>query len=247
MYLLNRSPDRGASFEVACVVTSDDTFDEEVRVERRGIPTLVHPIRRFFEKRGTSLYRDAGARREYDAETVKRIEPYFPDVLLLDGYLYLVTRPLLAAFPNRIINLHFSDLTLRQPGGGPRFPGIRSVRDAIAAGCPETRATVHLVNERPDDGAPIVRSWPFPVAPLVEDMLAEGASNTFGSYVYAHQQWMMQTASGPLMAAALRLIATGAVRLRDLAREPRADAGAWQLDEQGSLLALHTEPVFARA
>ncbi len=247
MYLLNRSPDRGISFEIACVVTSEDTFDEEVRVERRGIPTLVHPIRRFCEARGTSVYRDFDTRRAYDAETVKRIEPYFPDLLLLDGYRYLVTKPLLAAFPDRIINLHFSDLTLRDPNGGPRFPGIRAVRAALAAGCSETRATVHLVNDLPDDGAPIVRSWPFAVAPPVAELWTAVASTVFGSQVYTHERWMMQAASGPLMAAALRLISTGAVKLRDLAREPSTPVTAWQLDEQGSLLAPDCEPVFARA
>jgi phosphoribosylglycinamide formyltransferase-1 len=244
MYLLNRSPDRGVSFEIACVVTSEDTFDEEVRVERRGIPTLVHSIRRFAKTRGASLYHDLDARRLYDAETVKRVESYFPDLLLLDGYLYLVTKPLLDAFPNRILNLHFSDLRQRDANGGPRFPGIRAVRDALAAGCPETRATVHLVNDRPDDGPPIVVSWPFAVPPLAFDWYGRGASSIFASYVHAHQQWMMQTASGPLMAAALRLISNRAVKLDDLGG--RRQVSAWQLDDEGSLVAPDNEPVYAR-
>ena len=251
MYLLNRSPDRGASFEIACVVTSEDTFDEEVRVERRGIPTLVHSIRRFCEARGASVYHDLETRRAYDAETARLLEPYFADLLLLDGYLYLVTKPLLNAFRDRTLNLHFSDLTLRNDDGTPRFPGIRAVRDALAAGCAETRATVHLVNECPDDGAPVVVSWPFAVSPLVSDLQAIGASNIFGSYVHAHQQWMMQAAAGPLMAAALRLVSSGAVTLRDLAQARGAVTNPWKLDEQGSLLApsceLATMPVVAHA
>jgi phosphoribosylglycinamide formyltransferase 1 len=241
MYLLNRTPDRGASFEIACVVTSEDTFDEEVRVERRGIPTLVHSIRRFCEARGASVYHDLETRRAYDYATAKLLEPYFVDLILLDGYLYLVTKPLLNAFPNRIINLHFSDLTIRNDDGTPRFPGIRAVRDALSAGCAETRATAHLVNEFPDDGAPIVVSWPFAVSPFIGKLSTMGASNIFGSYVYAHQQWMMQAASGPLMAAALRLVSTGAVNLQDLARARRARVCPWQLDEQGSLLAPSSE------
>ena len=251
MYLLNRSPERGVSFEIVCVVTSEDTFDEEVRVERRGIPTLVHSIRRFCEARGASVYHDLETRRAYDAETARLLEPYFADLLLLDGYLYLVTKPLLNAFRDRILNLHFSDLTTREPDGRPRFPGVRAVRDALAAGCAETRATVHLVNEFPDDGAPIVVSWPFAVSPFVSDLQTIGASNIFGAYVHAHQQWMMQTASGPLMAAALRLVSCGAVALRDLAKAGRAATSPWTLDEQGSLLApvseLATMPAFAQA
>jgi folate-dependent phosphoribosylglycinamide formyltransferase PurN len=217
MYLLNQCPDRGVTYEIVCCVTSEFTFAEEVRAERRGIPTLVHPIEPFYEERGASLYRDMHVRAEYDAVTVKRLAPFFPDLLLLDGYLYLLTSPLLKTFSARVVNLHFSDLTLRRPNGGPRFPGLRAVRDAITAGMPETRATVHLVNQEPDSGPPIVRSWAYPVSPLVHDLRALGAADVIKAYVYAHQQWMMRTVAGPLVSAALRLIATGVVDLNGLA------------------------------
>jgi folate-dependent phosphoribosylglycinamide formyltransferase PurN len=228
MYLLNRCPDRGVTYEIVCCLTSEFAFAEEVRVERRGIPVLVHPIEPFYEQRGASLYRDMHVRAEYDAVTAKRLEPFFPDLLLLDGYLYLITTPLLKAFGPRIINLHYSDLTLRRRDGGPIFPGLRAVRDAIAAGVAETRATVHAVDERPDSGAPIVRSWAYPVSPMMDDLRSVGAPDVIKAYVYAHQQWMMRTVSGPLLSAALRLIATGAVDLNALAAgDP---ASAWLFD-----------------
>ncbi len=217
MYLLNQSPDRGIAYEIVCCLTSEVTFAEEVRVERRGIPVLIHSIDAFFDARGASIYRDLQLRAEYDATTAKRLEPYFPDLLVLDGYLYLITAPLVRAFGSRVVNLHFADLALRRVDGSPRFPGPRAVRDAIVAGVPETRATVHAVNDLPDDGAPIVRSWPFPVSPMIRDLRSLGAADVVNAYVYAHQQWMMRTVSGPLLNAALRLIATGAVDLNSLA------------------------------
>ena len=248
MYLLNRAPDRGYAFDIACVLTSSPTFEEEVRVERRGIPTIVHPIAEFYAQRRAPFPCDPEARRAYDAETRRRIEPFFPDVVLLDGYLYLVTAPLLTPYRNRVINLHFSDLTLRNADGSPRFPGKRAVRDAIAAGCRHTRATVHLVNERPDDGAPIVRSWPFPVPPILDDAGTLRAANVFKMCVAAHQRWMMQTASGPLMAAALRLIAAGAFNPDEAALEPStARTTAWLLDEGGALTAPEMDPMAAPA
>ena len=234
LYLLNRCPDRGATYEIVCCVTSERTFAEENRVERRGVPTLARPIREFYERRGASLTRDMDVRAEYDAETLESIEPFLPDVLVLDGYLYLVTAPLLRAFPNRIVNLHFSDLTLRRRDGAPIFPGIRAVRDALQAGCHETRTTVHLVNDVPDGGAPLVRSWPFPVSPLVEDLRTQHAPEVFEAYVYAHEQWMMRTASGPLIAAALRLLATSAVDARALSEAP-AIVTPWLLDRHNGL------------
>lgn len=216
MYLLNQCPDRGVTYEIVCCLTSEYTFAEEVRVERRGVPALVHPIEPFYDERGASLYRDMHVRAEYDAITVKRLEPFFPDLVVLDGYLYLITAPLLKAFGPRIVNLHFSDLTLRRSDGGPLFPGLRAVRDAIAAGMNETRATVHVVNQEPDAGPPIVRSWAYPVSPLVGDLRSLGAADVIKAYEYAHQQWMMRTVSGPLLSAALRLIATGAVDVNAL-------------------------------
>jgi len=232
LYLLNRAADRGVTFEIVCVVTSEPTFAEEVRVERRGIPTLSHPIDAF-----------DGARAEYDASTAKLLEPFMPDLVLLDGYLYLLTDPMLRAYESRIINLHFSDLTLRLPDGGPRFPGIRAVKRALAEGCVETRATVHLVNEQLDAGPPLVLSWPFPVSPLVDELRTLDASDAINAYTFAHQQWMMRTASGPLMAAALRLVSTGRLDLDRIALQHPAETSPWQLDRDGYLM----EPIPAVA
>ncbi len=232
LYLLNRSADRGVSFDVVCVVTSEATFAEEVRVERRGIPTLSHPIRGF-----------DGPRTAYDAETARLIEPFMPDLVLLDGYLLILTEPMLCAYPSRIINLHYSDLTLRLPDGAPRFPGIRAVQRAIVEGCRETRATVHLVDEGVDAGPPLVVSSPFPVSPLVEDLRTLDATDALRAYIYAHQQWMMRTVSGPLMAAALQLIASGRADLDRFGRQNPAAVSPWQLDAQGYLL----EPAYAAA
>ncbi len=152
-----------------------------------------------------------------------------------------MTAVLLRRFPNRILNLHFSDLTLRTIQGAPRFPGLRAVRDALAAGCRETRATVHLVNEVPDGGAPIVRSWPFPASPLVEELRTMGADDVFKAYGFAHQEWMMRTASGPLVSAALRLIAAGAIDLDTLASGGAHAETPWVLDRQGCLTAAALE------
>ena len=224
-YLLHRAADRGVAFDIVCVLTSEPTFAEEVGVERRGIPTLSHPIRAF-----------DGPRAEYDAETARRLEPFMPDVILLDGYLYLLTAPMLRAYRSRIVNLHYSDLTLRLPDGSPKFPGIRAVTRSLATGVAETRATVHLVDEGVDAGPPLVLSWPFPVSPLVEELRTLNATDAFKAYAFAHQQWMMRTVSGPLMAAALRLVATSRIDLDCVARQAPGFTDPWQLDRDGSLL-----------
>jgi phosphoribosylglycinamide formyltransferase 1 len=241
LYLLNQSPDRGVSYEIVGCVTDRASFEDDDRVAGRGVPTMAHPIRAFYADRGAPDCRDMTIRAEYDAETLALIEPWFPDVVVLDGYLHLVTAPILRRFRNRVLNLHLSDLTLRTAAGAPRFPGIRAVRDALAAGCAETRATVHLADSEPDDGPPIVRSWPFPISPLVEDLRTQATDAAFRAYAFAHEQWMMRTASGPLVAAALRLVASGAVDLDVLATAGSDTNTPWLLERHGFLLAPEVE------
>ena len=233
--LVERDPDRGRSYEIAAVVSSELSFDGQARLMARGVPTRAHSIREFYRRRDADVYRDFRTRAAFDRETVRILGRYSPDIMLLDGYLYVATRELLDAYPCRVINLHFSDLTLRHPDGRPRYPGIRAVRDALLDGQTTTRATVHLADREPDGGPPILQSWPFPVSPLAAEALATNAREMFKAYVFAHQEWMIRAASGPLLASALRLIADGTVDLRALAAADPAAVTPWTVDPHGHI------------
>ena len=67
------------------------------------------------------------------------------------------------------------------------------------------------------------------------------AGDVFKAYVYAHQQWMMRTAAGPLVSAALRLVSTGAVDLDALAGVEGWATTPWVLDRHGFLFAPEVE------
>ena len=233
LHLLERDPQYGRSYEVVAAVTSEIAFDRQELVDSLGVPTAAHPIQEFYRARGANVYRDFRTREAFDRETAALLAPYAPDLVLLDGYLYIATRGLLGAYPARMLNLHFSDLTLRDRKGSPRYPGIRAVRDAVVDGQASTKATVHLVNDEPDGGPPIVESWAFPVSVLAAEAQAWGARDILKAYVFAHQEWMMRAASGPLLAAALRLIADGAVSLPALAATNPAVVRPWTLDREG--------------
>jgi phosphoribosylglycinamide formyltransferase-1 len=75
-------------------------------------------------------------------------------LVCLAGFMRLIGRPLLDAFPNRILNIHPSLL--------PSFPGLDAQRQALAHGVRVTGATVHLVNAELDAG-PIVLQAAVPV------------------------------------------------------------------------------------
>jgi len=225
LHLLTRAPRRGVTWEIVCCLTSDDTFEEEVRVERRGIAVIHHPVRRFyFGRQRNARIGDLSLREEYDAATRDRLRPYNPDVVLLAGYLLLLTAPMLRAFPERIFNVHHADLLLRAPDGAPLYPGLRAVRDAILAGERETRATAHIVTPRVDAGTPLLRSWAFPVPEIAHWAMAAEAHDVVRSVIWAHQEWMLRASFGPLLARTLDLIV-----------EDDLQAGIRELDFDGTM------------
>jgi phosphoribosylglycinamide formyltransferase-1 len=108
--------------------------------------------------------------RKQDAAIVELLREHAVDVVVLAGWLSLVRPQLLAAFPNRVINIH--------PGPLPRFGGKgmygQHVHAAVlAAGVTHSGPTVHLVNERYDEG-PILAHVEVPVeAGDTPELLAE--------------------------------------------------------------------------
>jgi phosphoribosylglycinamide formyltransferase-1 len=77
-------------------------------------------------------------------------------LVVLAGYMHLLTPTFLARFPDAIVNVHPSLL--------PEFPGARAVEEQLAAGVHESGATVHLVDEGVDSG-PILAQERVPVLP----------------------------------------------------------------------------------
>jgi phosphoribosylglycinamide formyltransferase-1 len=93
-----------------------------------------------------------------DAETalLEMLESFSVNWVVLAGYMRVVKEPLLAAFPNRIVNIHPSLL--------PAFKGLRAWEQALAAGVSETGCTVHFVNADIDAGK-IIAQQRVPVLP----------------------------------------------------------------------------------
>jgi phosphoribosylglycinamide formyltransferase 1 len=188
-----RHPDCGPMYEVACVVTTDNAPGVD------NVPVIHHSPRAF------------DVRADFDALTVGILRELDVDVVVLLGYLYVLTAPMLEAFPGRILNVHDADLTLVGSDGRRRYRGLHSTRDAILAGERETRSTLHVVTAEVDEGPIVALSEPFPVAPLAQDALALGALDMIRAYAYAHREWMMRRAWGAMVVAELEKYACGAV------------------------------------
>jgi phosphoribosylglycinamide formyltransferase 1 len=178
--LLN-DPARGVDYEISCVITNNRDLRERDRIVDAGITCIARP----------QPPKDLIAREEYDAQTARYLKIFGVDLVVLCCYLRILTRPMLEAFPGRIINLHDSDLAITNSRGTPRYVGLHSTRDAIVAGERETRATVHWVTEEVDGGPVLLRSDPFPVR----------------TDSRMHRELVIARTWGPLMRDAIHLVA----------------------------------------
>ncbi|MGQ9476506.1 MAG: phosphoribosylglycinamide formyltransferase [Actinomycetota bacterium] len=95
-------------------------------------------------------------RVSYDRELIRILRENEVDLVVLAGYMRLVSPEFVEAFRNRIMNIH--------PALLPSFPGTSGVADALAYGVKVTGVTVHFVDEGLDTG-PIILQEAVPVLP----------------------------------------------------------------------------------
>ena len=89
-------------------------------------------------------------------DIIKIFEAYNVDIIVMAGWMRVMTKKFCDAFPGRIINLHPSLL--------PKYKGLHAIEQAIEAGEQTTGCTVHFVNEHLDSGA-IIRQQEVPILP----------------------------------------------------------------------------------
>ena len=94
------------------------------------------------------------SRETYDRELLDVLQRHDVELVLLAGYMKIVTRVLVEAFANRMMNIHPSLL--------PSFPGLDVQKKAIEWGCKLAGCTVHFVTEGVDEG-PIILQAAVPI------------------------------------------------------------------------------------
>jgi phosphoribosylglycinamide formyltransferase 1 len=88
-------------------------------------------------------------REEHDADVIACLRAHDVELVCLTGYMRLLSPQFVAAFPNRILNIHPSLL--------PAFPGLEAQEQAFAYGAKVMGCTVHFVDEELDHGAIVVQ------------------------------------------------------------------------------------------
>ncbi|PYU16812.1 MAG: phosphoribosylglycinamide formyltransferase [Acidobacteria bacterium] len=127
--------------EIAVVISNREGAPGIERARARGIETRVIPSK--------GLEREA-----YDRQVVAALRVKQVDLVCLAGFMRLLSPYFVAAFPNRILNIHPSLL--------PAFPGLEAQRQALEYGVKWSGCTVHIVDENLDAG-PIVTQAVVPV------------------------------------------------------------------------------------
>lgn len=128
--------------EVVMVLSDKPDAYALSRAEQAGIMTAV------------VLPADYPTREAYDEQVVKLLKLAGAEAVALAGYLRIVTKKLLLAFPQRVLNIH--------PALLPAFPGLHGQRQAWEYGVKVAGCTVHFVDEGLDSG-PIILQAPVPV------------------------------------------------------------------------------------
>ncbi len=95
-------------------------------------------------------HKDYESRENFDKDIVKLIEPYNLDLIILAGYMRIISPEFVRAYKGKIINIH--------PALLPSFPGINSARQALEYGVKYTGVTVHFVDEGVDTGPIVLQS-----------------------------------------------------------------------------------------
>ncbi|HEV7922090.1 MAG TPA: phosphoribosylglycinamide formyltransferase [Thermoanaerobaculia bacterium] len=123
-------------------------------------------------------------RAAHEEEVLRVLALHEPDYITLAGYMRLLSPAFVAAYPNRILNIHPSLL--------PSFPGVDAQAQALAHGVKVSGCTVHLVDENLDAGPILVqRCVPVREGDTVETLSARILEQEHVAYVEALQNLKM--------------------------------------------------------
>jgi len=133
--LLDACTDPAFGARVVAVGADRDDIEGIARAERAGIPTFVRKVGDFTD------------RDNWDRALSDTVAGFEPDLVVLAGFMKLVSDEFLGRFDGRVVNTH--------PALSPAFPGMQGPADALAYGVKFTGCTLFVVDGGVDTG-PIV-------------------------------------------------------------------------------------------
>lgn len=132
-----------------------------------------------------------GKREEYDGLLVRELREQNVDLVILAGFMRIITKTLVQAFPYRIMNIH--------PALLPSFPGLHVQQAAIEHGVKFSGCTVHFVDEGMDTGPIIIQA----VVPVLDN----DSSDTLAARILKQEH--------KIFSRAIQLFAEGKLKIVD--------------------------------
>ena len=163
-----------------------------VRAQRHGLSTAVLSHTGF------------ASREEFDHHLVTLLRDHKVELVILAGFMRLLSARFIQAFPQRILNIH--------PALLPAFPGLHAQRQALERGVRISGATVHLVDEAMDHG-PIIMQAAVPVYP-------DDTEDRVSARILA-QEHRIYPAAIKLFAEGRVVVQDNRVRIRDEHQRPQ--------------------------
>jgi len=124
--------------EIVVLITDNPLAFAIERAKKHGIKYLV------------IIPKEHGSRDEYFIKVAEELKKRDVGLVVLAGFMRVVKKPLIDAFPNRIMNIH--------PALLPSFPGLHGQRQALQYGVKISGCTVHFVDEGMDTGPVIIQA-----------------------------------------------------------------------------------------
>jgi phosphoribosylglycinamide formyltransferase-1 len=138
--------------EIRLLITDNPAAFAIERAKRHGIEYLVLEPRQF------------GSRELYYEAVSQELKKRGVDLIVLAGFMRIVGKPLIKAFPDSIMNIH--------PALLPAFPGLHGQKQAIDYGVKISGCTVHFVDDGMDTGPVIIQA----AVPVLDDDTEESLS-----------------------------------------------------------------------
>jgi len=140
--------------KVAAVISNRPSAKGLALAQQHGVATQVVDH--------TAFASATNPRESFDEALIKEIEQHVPALVVLAGFMRILTPKFVAHYGGRLVNIHPSLL--------PAFPGLHTHQRAIEAGCKFAGATVHQVSTELDHGHILAQA----IVPVMEGDTAEG-------------------------------------------------------------------------
>lgn len=168
------------SGRIALVITNNQNAYALERAKTAGIPTEV------------VLKKELGSQEAFEAKLKEVLTAYDIDLIILAGFMTILTASFTSAYPRRILNVHPS---LIPSFCGEGFYGLRVHQAALDYGVKVTGATVHFVNEIPDGGEIIAQK--------AVEILPGDTAQTLQKRVMEQAEWVLLPRAAELVCATM--------------------------------------------